>query len=64
MPLKSKTAQEVVQAYLHHVYSKFGGSENFLSDNGTEELLEEVASQLEWSTKCTYQPTGPSVTVR
>ena len=49
IPLKSKTAQEVVQAYLHHVYSKFGGSEKILSDNGTEfknKLFEEVASQL------------------
>ena len=36
IPLKTKTAEEVVQAYLHHVYSKFGGSENILSDNGTE----------------------------
>ena len=49
IPLKSKTAQEVVQAYLHHVYSKFGGSEKILSDNGIEfknKLFEEVASQL------------------
>ena len=49
IPLKTKTAEEVVQAYLHQVYSKFGGSENFLSDNGTEfknKLFEEVASQL------------------
>ena len=49
VPLKSKTAQEVVQAYLCHIYSKFGGSEKILSDNGTEfknKLFEEVASQL------------------
>ena len=49
IPLKTKTAEEVVQAYLCQVYSKFGGSENFLSDNGTEfknKLFEEVASQL------------------
>ena len=47
--LKTKTAEEVVQAYLCQVYSKFGGSENFLSANGTEfknKLFEEVASQL------------------
>ena len=36
IPLKTKTAEEVVQAYLGHVYSKFGGSEKILSDNGTE----------------------------
>ena len=49
IPLKTKTAKEVVQAYLHQVYSKFGGSENFLSDNGTEfknKLFKEVAIQL------------------
>ena len=49
IPLKSKTAQEVIQAYLCHVYSNFGGSEKILSDNGTEfknKLFEEVASQL------------------
>ena len=27
IPLRTKAAEEVVQAYLHHVYSKFGGSE-------------------------------------
>ena len=46
IPLKTKTAEEVVQAYLHHMYSKFGGSEIFLSDNGTEfknKLFKEVA---------------------
>ena len=49
IPLKTKTAEEVVQAYLHHVYSKFGGSEKILSDNGTEsknKLFKEVADQL------------------
>ena len=47
--LKTKTAEEVVQAYLHQVCSKFGGSEKILSDNGTEfknKLFKEVASQL------------------
>ena len=49
IPLKTKTAKEVVQAYLHHVYSKFGGSEKILSDNGTEfknKLFKKVADQL------------------
>ena len=47
--LKTKTAEEAVQAYLHHVYSKFGGSEKILSDNGTEfknKFFKEVADQL------------------
>ena len=42
-------AEEVVQAYIWHVYSKFGGSEKILSDNITEfkkKLLKEVAKQL------------------
>ena len=49
IPLKTKTAEEVVQVYLHHVYSKFEGSEKKISDNGTEfknKLFEEVANQL------------------
>ena len=52
IPLKTKTAEEVVHiclTYLCHVYSKFGGSEKILSDNGTEfknKLFEEVADQL------------------
>ena len=33
--LKTKTAKEVIQAYIHNVYSKFGGSLKMLSDNGT-----------------------------
>ena len=36
IPLKTKTAEEVLQAYIDNVYSKFGGSMNILSDNGTE----------------------------
>ena len=36
IPLKTKTAQEVIQGYMRHLYSKFGGSEKILSDNGTE----------------------------
>ena len=49
IPLKTKTAAEVVKAYVDHVYSKFGGSIKMLSDNGTEfknELFTEVAKEL------------------
>ena len=49
IPLKSKTAAEVVKAYVDHVYSKFGGSVKILSDNGTEfknELFTQVAKEL------------------
>ena len=36
VPLKTKTAEEVTQAYIDQVYSKFGGLLKILSDNGTE----------------------------
>ena len=36
VPLKTKMADEVIQAYIDNVYSKFGGSLKMLSDNGTE----------------------------
>ena len=36
IPLKTKTAAEVVKAYVDSIYSKFGGSIKILSDNGAE----------------------------
>ena len=47
--LKTKTAEEVLQAYVDNVYSKFGGSMKILSDNGTElknKIFEHVAKEL------------------
>ena len=49
IPLKTKTAEEVLQAYIDNVYSKFGGSLKILSDNGTEfknKIFEQVAKEL------------------
>ena len=49
IPLKTKTAEEVIQAYIDKIYSKFGGSMKILSDNGTEfknKFLEQVAKEL------------------
>ena len=49
IPLKSKTASEVVKAYIDNVCAKFGGSLKILSDNGTEfknQLFTEVATEL------------------
>ena len=49
IPLKTKTAEEVLQAYVDNVYSKFGGSIKILSDNGTEfknKIFEQVAKEL------------------
>ena len=44
-----KTATEVVKAYVDNIYTKFGGSNKILSDNGTEfknELFTKVADKL------------------
>ena len=48
VPLKTKTAEEVIQAYIDNIYSKFGGSMKILSDNGTEfknKIFEQVAKE-------------------
>ena len=47
--LKTKAAEEITQAYIDNVYSKFGGSLKILSDNGTEcknKVFEQVAKEL------------------
>ena len=49
VPLKSKTAEEVLQVYIDNVSSKFGGSLKILSENGTEfknKIFEQVAKEL------------------
>ena len=49
VPLKTKTAEEVVKAYMDHIYSNFGGSIKILTDNGTEfknKLFKEVFKKL------------------
>ena len=49
IPLKTKTAEEIVDKYLTHVAFTFGNSRKILSDSGTEfknTLFEEVAKQL------------------
>ena len=49
IPLKSKTAAEVVTAYKNHIYCNFGGSMKILMDNGTEfknKLFKEVVEKL------------------
>ena len=33
IPLKTKSAEDVVRAYIDRVYSQFGGSEKVLTDN-------------------------------
>ena len=49
VPLKTKTAEEVVKAYMDHIYSNFGRSIKILTDNGTEfknKLFKEVVEKL------------------
>ena len=49
VPLITKTIEEVLQAYIDNVYSKFGGSVKIVSDNGTEfknKIFEQVAKEL------------------
>ena len=63
IPLKTKQASEVVQAYIDNVYAKFGGSLKILSDNGTEfknQLFEQVANELGVKYKNYTTPYRPS----
>ena len=49
IPLKTKTAAEVVTAYKNHIYCTFGGSVKILMDNGTEfknKLFKQVFEEL------------------
>ena len=49
IPLKTKTAEEVLQAYIDNVYSKISGSLKILSDNDTEfknKIFEQIAKEL------------------
>ena len=61
--LKTKTAEEVVQAYIDNIYSKFGGSLKILSDNGTEfknKMFEQVSKDLGLEYKLYTPPDHPA----
>ena len=64
IPLKTKQASEVLQAYIDNIYAKFGGSLKILSDNGTEfknQLFEKIAKELGVKYKiytALYQPSS------
>ena len=63
IPLKSKQANEVLQAYIDNVYTKFGGLLKILSDNGTEfknKLFEQIAKELGMKHKIYTAPYCPS----
>ena len=62
IPLKTKSAEDVVQAYIHRVYSQFGGSVKVQTDNGTEfknKLINEVCEQLSMKHKIYSPPYRP-----
>ena len=52
IPLKTKTAAEVVTAYKNHIYCNFGRSVEILMDNGTEfknklkKVIEELGNEM------------------
>ena len=63
VPLKTKTAEEVIQAYIDLVYSRFGGSLKILSDNGTEfknKVFEHVAKEIDVEHKLYTLPYHPA----
>ena len=60
IPLKTKTAEEIVDKYLTHVAFTFGNSRKILLDNGTDfknALFEGVASDWELKGKSIHQST-------
>ena len=63
VPLKTKTSEEVIQAYIDNVYSKFGGSLKMLSDNGTEfknKMFEQISKELGLEYKLYSPPYHPA----
>ena len=63
VPLKTKTAEEVIQAYIDNVYARFAGSLKILSDNGTEfknRLFEQIAKELDVEHKLYIPPYHPA----
>ena len=63
VPFKTKTAEEVIQAYIDNVYSKFGSSLKMLSDNGTKfknKMFEQVARELGLEYKLYTPPYHPA----
>ena len=62
IPLKTKTASEVVKAYINNVCAKFGGSLKIPSHNGTEfknQLFTDVATELGVEYKICTPPYHP-----
>ena len=63
VPLKTKTAEEVIQAKIDNVYSKFGGSLKMLSDNCTQftnKMFEQISKELGLEYKLYTPPYHPA----
>ena len=63
VPVRTNTAEEVIQTYIDHVYSMFGGLLKILSDNGTEfknKIFEQVAKELGLEYKLYTLPYHPA----
>ena len=63
VPLKTKGAEEVIQAYIDNIYSKFGGSLKMFSDNGTElknKMFEQIAKEVGLEYKLYTPPYHPT----
>ena len=49
IPLKTKSASDIVKAYIDRVYSQFGRFEKVLLNNGTEcknKIMDDICAQL------------------
>ena len=69
IPIPNKMAQQVIHAYLKHIYAQFGGSRYILTDWGTEftaQLVHQLATELGFTKIFTspYTPTGNSIIER
>ena len=63
-PLKSKKAEEVIQAYLNEVYYRFRESRKILSDNGMEfknKVFEEVLKKPRYEVRAYSPPYRPQL---
>ena len=69
VPIPNKTTQQVIQAYLNHIYAQFGGSRYILMDRGSEftsQMMHQLASELGFVKIFTspYTPRGNSIIER
>ena len=63
IPIPDKSAETIVKTYIREVYSKYRGSRNILSDNGTEfknKLFEQVSQELFTEHKVYSPPYHPA----